>query len=201
MPKKKAARQINSTDASREVQIALMPIANACLSVARVRFPGDDMEKHLGQLTAEIVTQIHQIKKGDLTQLEELLYTQALTLDATFHKFLAQAAAGNNQASLMTHQFELISGLAALALKAQDQSRKTLVALAELKNPKRSTTFIKNYVDKQLNQVTSPQPKKLQEDSRAALDIASQRKTTPDDTAMETLVEVHRSGNSGGSSH
>ena len=184
-----------------EAQIAVEPLINAAISVTRLRFKPEDFAAQLSEVTSEIAAQTSQLKKGDASKIEELLYAQALTLDATFHKFLAMAASGTSQVSLMNERFEVITGLAALALKAQEQSRKTLVALAEIKNPKRSTTFIKNYVDKQLNQLdaepskSSCQPKQLQEDNRATLDNLSQGETTTVDTAMETVAEVYGSSN------
>lgn len=215
MQAQKAVKQMQpSLSPLSEAEIVLQPIANAAISITRLRFPPQDLQTNVQVVVDEMIAQTRLLQKGDISKIEELLYTQALTLDATFHKFLAQAAAASSQTSLLTHQFELITGLAAVALKAQDQSRKTLVALAELKNPKRSTTFIKNYVNKQLNQLNvepdqpdleqkqgSSQPLELQEDTRAAMDIRGERKTIAHDTAVETMVEVHRSGNSRGSSN
>jgi hypothetical protein len=87
-----------------------------------------------------------------------------------------------------------------MALKAQEQSRKTLVALAEIKSPRRSTTFVKQYVNQQLNQAliqqneTESSPhKQLQEEHRAPLDIRSKRETEPVDTAVEAVGGQHRS--------
>lgn len=42
----------------------------------------------------------------------------------------------------------MIASVAAIALKAQLQSRQVLLSLAELKNFKRLATFIKHYVNK-----------------------------------------------------
>lgn len=211
----KAVKQMQpSPSPLSEAEIVLQPIANAALSITRLRFPPQELQTNVQVVVEEMIAQTRLVQKGDISKMEELLYTQALTLDATFHKFLAQAALASGQTSLLTHQFELITGLAAVALKAQDQSRKTLVALAELKSPRRSATFIKSYVAKQLNQLNvepdqpnleqkqgSSQPLELQEDTRAAMDIRGERKTIANDTAVETLVEVHRSGNSRGSSN
>lgn len=157
-----------------------------------MRIPPEEFLQAVVELTTEISSQFQAIKKGDTANIEELLYAQALTLDAAFHKFLTMTTTGTSQPSLIAERFEIITGLAAIALKAQEQSRKTLVALAELKNPKRSTTFIKNYVDKQLNQmnIEPSQPSnqiQIQEDNHAPLDIASKREATPDDTTMAAL--------------
>jgi hypothetical protein len=116
-----------------------------------MRIQPEESLQVVAELTTEISSRLQTIKKGDTSKIEELLYAQALTLDAAFHKSLTMTAAGTSQTSLMTERFEMIASLAAITLKAQEQSRKTLVALAELKNFKRSTTFIKNYVNKQLN--------------------------------------------------
>lgn len=171
------------------------PLAQASLAVGRLRLAPESFSSIVPGLVGQIIQNNEAIKKGDLSNLEELLYSQALVLDATFHKFLAMAVAGTEQTALMSDRFELVAGLAGMALKAQEQSRRTLVALAELKNPKPSATFIKNYVDKALT-VQGSQPL-LQEDKSEPVDIRSQREAEPADTRVETLGEVNGATNRG----
>lgn len=183
---------------TQPVEATVQPLENAAVSIGKMRIPPEKFLKAIADVSAEITSQFQTIKTGNTAKIEEMLYAQALTLDAAFYKFLTMAAAGTNQTTLMAERFELIASLAAIALKAQDQSRKTLVALAEMKNPKRSTTFIKNYVDKQLNQMDlepsqHPDQIQLQEDNRATLDIRSEREAASANTAVEALAIQQRS--------
>jgi len=195
----KASREV-AASSNGLTKIIVQPIGNAAHSVAHLRLPQEEILKKLSDITFEIAQQTHELKNGDISKIEEMLYSQALTLNAAFHKFLLMAASGTGQAALMGKKFELITGLAAMALKAQEQSRKTLVALAEIKSPKRSTTFVKQYVNQQLNQAliqqneTESSPlKQLQEEPRAPLDIRSKRETAAVDTAVEAVGGQQRS--------
>lgn len=85
------------------------------------------------------------IQKGDLSHLEAILYAQIETLNAVFQVSLNQANA--------SQYLESVRYRNDCALKAQNQCRRTVLALAELKNPKRAT-FIKqqnNAINQQIN--------------------------------------------------
>ena len=114
-----ACRQMVTTGGG-QATIVVEPIGNAAQSITRLRLPPEDLLNNLGDITAEIAKQTHELKKGDVSKLEEMLYSQALTLDATFHKFLAMAAGVTGQVVLMGQRFEIITGLTAIALKAQE---------------------------------------------------------------------------------
>lgn len=91
--------------------------------------------------------------KPALTQaeIEHRLSTQMITLDAMFYE-LAVRANG-------TAQLKPKVALVDLALKVQQSSRKAGLALNTIRNPRQPTQFIKNYVDRQLNQmITTPLP-------------------------------------------
>lgn len=202
--RKEGACREEATKGNGQAKVAVEPIANAAQSVTRLRLPPEELLKNLGNITTEIGIQTHELKTGDLSKVEEMLYAQAVTLDAAFHKFLAMAAGCTGQATLMGQRFEMITGLAAMAFKAQEQSRKTLVALAELKNPKHSTTFIKNYVDKQLNHLSVDEPPnqpKLQEDTHAEMDTRSEREAKAADTEVAAVAEVIGSEHGAGKSN
>lgn len=76
-----------------------------------MRIPPEEFLQVVTELTTEISSQSQAIKKGDTTNVEELLYAQALTLDAAFHKFLTMATTGTSQPSLMAERFEIITDL------------------------------------------------------------------------------------------
>lgn len=67
------------------------------------------------------------VAKGDLTRLEKMLTTQAISLDNIFNKLAVQAIKSEYVANLETYL--------KLALKAQSQCKCTVEALSMLKNP------------------------------------------------------------------
>jgi len=83
-----------------------------------------------------------KIAKGDFTEVESQLITQAVALNRIFEVFTQKLAHEKYPES------QRIFGQ--LALKAQSQARKTLITLVELKNPKR-LTFIKQQNNAQIN--------------------------------------------------
>lgn len=103
---------------------------------------------------------------GNTREIEMMLMTQAQTLNALFHRILAQIA--NIQ---MVNQF---NAFADISLRAQNQSRKTLAVLAELKNPRRAT-FIKqqnNAVNQQVN--NTPIPEDFKNTEKLANELVSE---------------------------
>jgi hypothetical protein len=77
---------------------------------------------------------IQQIKSGDLSKIEEMYISQAVALEAMFASLARRAKAQDKLLQYETHM--------RLALKAQNQSRATLQALVQLKQPSQ-TTFVK----------------------------------------------------------
>ena len=75
-----------------------------------------------------------KIKKGDLSEIEAMLFNQAKALEQIFTSSIRTAKAQENLLQFQTH-FNF-------ALKAQNQSRATLQALIQLKQPNQ-TSFIK----------------------------------------------------------
>jgi len=76
---------------------------------------------------------------GDNTKIINMLYSQAVTLDAMFVELARRAAGGFSE----SQYFEAAKMFAQLALKAQNQSRATLQTLGEILNPK-SITITRN---------------------------------------------------------
>ena len=83
-----------------------------------------------------------KIAKGDFTEVESQLITQAVALNGIFEVYTQKMI------SEKYHESQRIFGQ--LALKAQSQARKTLITLVELKNPKK-LTFIKQQSNTQIN--------------------------------------------------
>lgn len=75
-----------------------------------------------------------QIKSGDMSRIEEMYLSQAIALEAIFARLARRATTAQYRGQFQTHM--------QLALKAQNQSRATLQALVQLKQPTQ-TTFVK----------------------------------------------------------
>ena len=76
----------------------------------------------------------HQVKSGDLSKIEEMYLSQAVSLEAIFATLARRATNAQYREQFQTYM--------QLALKAQNQSRATLQALVQLKQPSQ-TTFVK----------------------------------------------------------
>ena len=139
---------------------------------------------------AMIERSIGEVKQGNLTDIEALLYSQAYTLNVMFTTLMTRA---NRQEYMPPTQ-----ALMSLAFKAQNQSRATLQALVQLKQPS-NTQFIKQaniaQGHQQVNNLAekniTPQ-NELLEDSYAKLDTGTTPTTTGIDTALEALDKINR---------
>ena len=93
---------------------------------------GDDFSF---QSTIQVLEKtIQQIQSGDLSKIEEMYISQAVALEAIFASLARRAKAQDKLLQYETHM--------RLAVKAQNQSRATLQALVQLKQPS-NTTFVK----------------------------------------------------------
>jgi hypothetical protein len=90
---------------------------------------GDFPDASLDELTKELWEQCDAVQRGDLRRAEEMLTTQAHTLDQIFNK-LARTSYLSMRSNL-----DAAERLMRLALKAQTQSRATWETLGSLKNP------------------------------------------------------------------
>lgn len=106
----------------------------------------------LGELISGLRRSCERVNGGNLSELEDMLVSQATALQTMFAS-LARRAAGQEQ----LRQYEAFMGL---ALKAQAQSRATISALVDLKFP-RQATFVKQaniaHGPQQVNNRTSKQ--------------------------------------------
>lgn len=130
-------------------------------------------------------------------QIEHRLSTQMILLDASFCDCLTRA----NGTGQLKQKLALID----MAVRVQASSRKTALALDTIRNPKKPTQFIKNYVDRQLNQmVATPSPIPLPQDDRPNVEILDSRTATSaarQDSDLETVAKVHRGEDSARETH
>jgi hypothetical protein len=138
---------------------------------------------------------IGDVKQGNLADVEAMLYSQAYALNVMFTTLMTRA---NRQEYMPPTQ-----ALMSLAFKAQNQSRATLQALVDLKQP-RQPTFVKqaniSQGHQQVNNLAgkniTPQ-NELLKDSYAELDTRTATTTTGTDTELETVGKVYRRKDTG----
>ena len=121
--------------AARVAELAHSPLISSAATAdeyARYGFGAIDLNESIRVL----VEQADKVKRGDLGDVEAMLYGQASALNSVFNA-LARRAAHNLGEHLGATDTYL-----RLALKAQAQCRATLETLAELKNP-RPVAFVK----------------------------------------------------------
>lgn len=110
--------------------LALSALGSAATSV--------EMWSYVATTGVDLIDALHlqteQLKAGDLTKVEEMLYCQAVTLQAVFTRSLQNAMRRES----LQHQTTVL----ALAFKAQAQCRATLETLANIKNP-RTVAFVR----------------------------------------------------------
>lgn len=149
------------------------------------------------EIAGEISAHLAEIRSGDTTYLEEMLLSQAIALNA-FSADCLMKASGVIKDGMVAKFPELTQTLAQLGLKAQDQSRKAILALNELRNPKKPSQFIKNYVHQQLNQVQLEQQElkqQLEAATNAQVDIGSPTEAGRANPAVEAVGVQHRTNN------
>ena len=135
---------------------------------------------------------IREIQSGDLSKIEEMYISQAVALEAMFASLARRAKVQDKLLQYDTHM--------RLALKAQNQSRATLQALVQLKQPS-NTQFIKQaniaQGHQQVNNLAekniTPQ-NELLEDIHGNSHLDTRTTPTPKgiDTALEALDKVNR---------
>lgn len=148
-----------------------------------------------------VAAQIKSVNQGDLTQVEGMLYGQAIALQTMFLDFADRAKRADT--------LEKVQCLTQLALRAQSGSRNTLQALIESKNP-RNVAFVKqtNVAHTQqvnngasqptLTEKTKDEPIELlvkDSDGSTKMDTRAKAAAGGVDKDMVTVEESHRANN------
>jgi len=136
---------------------------------------------------------IGEVKQGNLADVEAILYSQAYALNVMFATLMTRA---NRQEYMPPTQ-----ALMSLAFKAQNQSRATLQALVDLKQP-RQPTFVKqaniSQGHQQVNNLSEKNQisqNKLLEGQTYDLDSRPKSKTKGINSRMEAVGKVYGSKN------
>jgi len=153
-------------------------------------------------LMNELTESSERVTAGNITEIEQMLMTQAKMLDYIFYDSLNYLSDLN-----MTNQVELISNI---AFRAQSQCRKTLSTLAELKHPRRAI-FVKQQnnavINQQVNNAVKHESNDFINSKKVAnelleikengqwMDARAQTETIANDAEMEALGVLNRSQN------
>lgn len=150
------------------------------------------------QFARDVIGQgIEEIKKGDLSKLEEMLYSQAVALNMMFTNLSRRASIQSN--------VDIKATLTNLCFKAQNQSRNTIQTLINLKQPSQ-TSFIKQaniaHGHQQINNgVASPENlakqtnELLEVQDGKWLDRGKKAETKGVNSELETMGAIHRGEN------
>lgn len=180
---------------------ALSPALNAAIATHSYQrnLLGDEVA--LTDLANVLKEQAKQVQDGDLSGLESMLVGQATALQTIFTSLVRRA-------QIQTHQKHLEAFLS-LGLKAQAQSRATILALAELKYP-RQVAFVKQtnvaHGPQQVNNHVGPvSAREAQQDQTKLIEGVSDDGTYLDtgaapaagrsNTTLEAVGEVNRPTN------
>jgi hypothetical protein len=139
------------------------------------------------QVQDAIVQQTQSFIDNPVQATTELLYAQVAVLNGQFnHCMTLSSVAGS-----MPLIFQLID----IALRCQEQCRKTLKTLNDIQNPQPKTVFIKNAIAQQVNQLaiqTEELQKRLEAQPYAAMDTRSQRDTAALNIQAEAVGVLDR---------
>lgn len=156
----------------------------------------ESFSKHLGEHFSMdeslkvLQNTVKQIQSGDLSKIEEMLISQSIALEQLFVSMARRAAVQDR-----VTQYDLYMRF---ALKAQNQSRQTLQALVELKQPS-AVTFVKQaniaQGHQQVNNLAekNPIPQNevlLSEDNQYASSTMDSRTKEPTKHGDQTLEAV-----------
>ena len=156
-----------------------------------------DLTATLGRMTETAKA----VEAGDLRALEHMLSAQALTLNLMFTELTRRASMNMGQ------HLPAVEAYLRLALKAQAQSRATVEALAEIKNP-RAVAFVKQANIAQQQQVNNGTPPPIlragksgesknellgdARDEQQWVDARATPAPARGNPAMETVGAIHR---------
>lgn len=135
-------RKDGESSADAIVRHAVNPVTRGAITSRKLTsYLADDAD--ITTYVKRLREQTKAVAVGDLSGIESMLVTQAMTLDALFNHMSMKA--------LETSGFQAKEAILRLALKAQAQCASTAKVLGEIKNP-RSVAFIR-----QQNNANGPQ--------------------------------------------
>ncbi|KTD14771.1 hypothetical protein Lgra_0474 [Legionella gratiana] len=134
---------------------------HATMALSKLHGSGFDGVAALERLSRSV----DRIHNNDTNEIEAMLMTQAKSLEYLFYDALGKLPSSN---------MEHAEVFASIALKAQSGCRKTLMALAELKHPRRTTTIIKqqnNAITQQVNNNVKSEAYEIENNKKIANEL------------------------------
>lgn len=184
----KAIKREDETEEQLIARYVLTPEMSAAVTQLHVmngELFGTDLD--INALVDELTSQTKAIKGKDLSRVEEMLISQAHTLDMLFQQLAIRGAQNAGE------HLEATATYFKLALKAQSQCRCTLEAISKIQNPP-----LAGYV-RQLNaahnqQINNENPPNqlLEEEDGKRLESIPAGEAIPVNTSGETVGAVHR---------
>ena len=159
---------------SDQINLNLLGVASPSFGAAHTlnllihRSPVDATSEQTLQIQDAIESQTQTLMNDEATAVAELLYGQVAILNTAFNQYMNLATLSANIPHFGTF-FDA-------AMKAQEQARKTLQTLHDIKNPQPRTVFIKNAIAQQVNQLvtkTEELQKQLEAQPYAKVDFGS----------------------------
>jgi len=197
--KKPSDRSAIKLKAARFVGDSCAVNALAIKDLNKNSFGGVDID--VNEIANELRLSWYGTDSIDHKELELMLIAQTHTLQNIFTRMTA-IAMGN------ASNLEMLTGIFSVALKAQNQCRSTILAISEIKSPKR-TIFIKQQNNQSLghmqvnndekpkqadfSKISDKQANKLLEKQHGArLDIGTAQETIGADKKLATLAKINR---------
>lgn len=150
------------------------------------------VELDLQALIDCIEKQVGTVKEGNLERIDQMLLSQAHTLDAIANNLFRRA---RNQEYMSN-----LESFLKLGLRAQSQCRANLEALANIKNPKTYLSQTNIAHNQQVNnsipaKKRNPPIELLETSDGERLDPGTQQETVRDDPGLAAVDEQHRAEN------
>ena len=159
--------------------------------------------ENLTAILEGVLERTKNTKDGDWADIEFILHSQIAMLNTLAANFMNKAIGGYESPEVLGTFPQLPLEFANLSLKCQAEMRKCIALLHELKNPRKPTTFIKNYVNQQLNQLQVEQQElkqRLEANNHAPMDFTSKGEAEAADTAMAAVAAQRGASDAGGES-
>jgi len=160
---------------------ALNPLLHSSLTVRDYSPFGEDAD--INDLVDAFEVQVNKIADGNLRNLEEMLLAQVHTLHTISNHLFRRA--------VMTEYSSCMEMFLKLGLKAQNQSKLTCEALANIKAPK---SYLTNIGHNQ--QINIRQSKLLEKTDGERLDFGKAATPIRGNTTLETVGKQHRAKDS-----
>lgn len=181
---------------SEEHAVARTMLSPSLQSASTVHeYLGAPPDIDLGALVDCIEKQVDQVKEGDLQLIDQILLSQAHSLDAIANNLLRRAVKQEHMGNLETYT--------KLGLRAQSQCRATLETLVQLKKPPaeliRQTNIAQTQQVNNFPEKEKTQSKILENNDHEPdkwLDTGAQKEAIRNDQDLEAVEARHRTKNS-----